>query len=77
MQNEEIINIIDNLKGRRKYEEKKATKLGYSSLYEYFKDKLIQQKKVIEDKKKELELFKNQNKLVKKEKTKKNNCKCC
>ena len=52
MQNEEIINIIDNLKGRRKYEEKKATKLGYSSLYEYFKDKLIQQKKVIEDKKK-------------------------
>ena len=57
MQNEEIINIIDNLKGRRKYEEKKATKLGYSSLYEYFKDKLIQQKKVIEDKKKRFRII--------------------
>ena len=77
MQNEEILNIIDNLKGRRKYEEKKATKLGYSSLYEYFENKLIQQKKAIEDKEKELELIKNQNKSLKKEKTMKNNCKCC
>ena len=44
MQNEEINKIIDNLKGRRKYEEKKATKLGFNSLYEYFEDKISKQK---------------------------------
>lgn len=31
---------IANLKGRRAYEEKKAAKLGFSSLYEYFDDKI-------------------------------------
>lgn len=31
---------IANLKGRRAYEEKKADKLGFSSLYEYFDDKI-------------------------------------
>jgi len=76
MQNEEIIHIIDNLKGRRKYEEKKATKLGYNSLYEYFEDKLFQEKKAIENKERELELINSQNKLVKKENTKKT-CGCC
>ena len=35
MQNQEILNIIENLKGRKGYEEKKASKLGFSSLYEY------------------------------------------
>ena len=35
MHNKEIIKIIDNLKGRRKYEEKKSIKLGYDSLYDY------------------------------------------
>ena len=38
MENQEVIQIIDNLKGRRNYEEKKASKLGYSSLYEYFEE---------------------------------------
>ena len=45
MQNQEIIKAIDNLKGRRKYEEKKASKLGFSSLYDYFEDKVLKQKK--------------------------------
>ena len=31
---------IANLKGRRAYEEKKAAKLGFSSLYEYFDEKI-------------------------------------
>ena len=44
MQNKEVNKIIDNLRGRRQYEEKKATKLGYSSLYEYFEDKVNKQK---------------------------------
>ena len=54
MQNEDIIKIIDNLKGRKNYEQKKAAKLGFSSLYEYFEDKIL--KKAAEDLKiKELE----------------------
>ena len=47
MQNEEIIKIIDNLKGKRKYEEKKSKKLGYNSLYDYFEDKILQKKKYL------------------------------
>ena len=52
MQNQEIIKIIENLKGRRDYEQKKATKLGFNSLYEYFEDKILKEKKAVEDKKK-------------------------
>ena len=46
MQNQEILKIIENLKGRRSYEEKKATKLGFPSLYSYFEDKLLKKKKL-------------------------------
>ena len=49
MENQQVIQIIDNLKGRRKYEEKKASKLGFSSLYEYFEDKILKEKKAAED----------------------------
>ena len=44
MQNQEILEIIKNLKGRRSYEEKKASKLGFSSLYAYFEDKIYKEK---------------------------------
>ena len=54
MQNQEIIKIIENLKGRRGYEEKKATKLGFSSLYDYFEDKILKEKKAIEEREEEL-----------------------
>ena len=47
MQNQEIIKIIDNLKGRKNYEQKKATKLGFSSLYDYFEEKLLKEKKLV------------------------------
>ena len=40
MQNQEIVKIIENLKGRRNYEEKRASKLGFASLYDYFEDKI-------------------------------------
>ena len=52
MQNQEIIKIIENLGGRRNYEEKKASKLGFNSLYAYFEDKILKQKKAIEEEKK-------------------------
>ena len=74
MQNQEILNIIENLKGRKGYEEKKASKLGFSSLYAYFEDKILKEKQAAEDKKKELKEIKtnsNNKKLEKK------NCSCC
>ena len=52
MQKQEIIQIIENLKGRRNYEEKKASKLGFTSLYNYYEDKILRETKAIEDKKK-------------------------
>ncbi len=76
MQNQEIIKIIENLKGRRDYEQKKATKLGFNSLYAYFEDKILKEKRAIEDKKKELEETKNHSELIIKDKKKKS-CSCC
>ena len=76
MQNQEIIKIIENLKGRKNYEEKKASKLGFSSLYAYFEDKILKEKKSIEDKKEEFEEIQDQKELIIKEKNKKS-CSCC
>ena len=76
MQNQEIIKRIENLKGRRNYEEKKASKLGFTSLYNYFEVKLLKEKKAIEDKKKEFEEIQDQKELPNKEKSNKS-CSCC
>ena len=76
MQNQEIIKIIENLKGRRGYEEKKATKLGFTSLYAYFEDKILQEKKALEKQKKELEEMKSNNSTSSKKKEEKS-CGCC
>ena len=74
MQNQEIIKAIDNLKGRRKYEEKKASKLGFSSLYDYFEDKVVKQKKAAEIQQREIKLL---NKKSQTSKDKKTSCSCC
>tara|TARA_E500000075_G_scaffold112994_1_gene108396 strand:- start:285 stop:509 length:225 start_codon:yes stop_codon:yes gene_type:complete len=74
MQNQEIIKIIENLKGRRGYEEKKASKLGFTSLYAYFEDKILKEKQTFENQKKELEKTKSDTKLENKEKK---SCGCC
>ena len=68
MQNQEIVKIIENLKGRRNYEEKRASKLGFASLYDYFEDKISKKQKALEDEQKELEAAKteDQTKLLKK-----------
>jgi len=76
MQNQEIIKIIENLKGRKNYEEKKASKLGFPSLYAYFEDKILKEKKDIEEKKKEFEEIQDQKELPNKEKSNKS-CSCC
>jgi len=73
MQNQEILKMIDNLKGRRGYEEKRASKLGFASLYDYFEDKISKKQKAFEDEQKELEAAKanEQPKVAKK------SCGCC
>ena len=40
MENKIVLERIQNLRGKRSYEEKKATKLGFPSLYAYFEDKI-------------------------------------
>ena len=74
MQNQNIIQLIENLKGRKSYEEKKASKLGFSSLYNYFEDKILKEKQMIEDKKKEFDEIKKNNDLKNKENK---SCSCC
>ena len=73
MQNQEIVKIIENLKGRRDYEEKRASKLGFASLYDYFEDKISKKQKAIEDEQKELESLK----AKVKPKANKKSCGCC
>tara|TARA_B100000424_G_scaffold54711_1_gene39355 strand:- start:556 stop:801 length:246 start_codon:yes stop_codon:yes gene_type:complete len=74
MQNEDIIKIIDNLKGRKNYEQKKAAKLGFSSLYEYFEDKILKKKAADDLKIKELEEASKATKKIKKDSK---SCTCC
>ena len=73
MQNQEIVKIIENLKGRRNYEEKRASKLGFASLYDYFEDKISKKQKAIEDEQKELE----NSKADDQPKANKKSCSCC
>ena len=73
MQKQEVVKIIENLKGRRGYEEKRASKLGFASLYEYFEDKISKKQKAIEDQQKELELTKTDEQP----KANKKSCSCC
>ncbi len=78
MQNPQILELIENLKGRRTYEEKKASKLGFNSLYAYFENKLLQEKTAIEESARELEIAKAEAELLEEEKSKqKKTCGCC
>ena len=78
MQNPQILELIENLKGRKNYEEKKASKLGFKSLYAYFENKLLQEKNALEESVRELEIAKAEEKLLKEEKSKpKKTCGCC
>ena len=72
MQNQEIVKIIENLKGRKNYEEKRASKLGFASLYDYFEDKILKKKKALEEEQKELEATKADHQ----QKAKNKSCSC-
>jgi len=73
MQNQEIVKLIENLKGRRNYEEKRASKLGFASLYDYFNDKMSKKQKALENEQKELETTK----ANEQSKANKKSCGCC
>ena len=73
MQNQEIVKIIENLKGRKNYEEKKASKLGFTSLYDYFEDKISKKQKAIEEEQKKIEDTKTEDQQTKSKKS----CSCC
>ena len=73
MQNQEILKLIENLKGRRNYEEKRASKLGFASLYDYFNDKISKKQKALENEQEELETAK----ADKQSKANKKSCGCC
>ena len=78
MENQEIISKIENLNGRRNYEEKRAAKLGFSSLYEYFEDKFKKHALEVEKKETRLIQFQADKELMRKTKNqKKKSCGCC
>ena len=71
MDNPEILKIIENLRGRRAYEEKRAVKFGFSSLYEYFEDKIKKKAIAVECKKDETKTSRSESALKNK------SCGCC
>ena len=73
MQNQEIIKIIKNLKGQKNYEEKRASKLGFLSLYDYIENKISKKQKAVEDEQKELKASKTEEQPTKNKKS----CSCC
>ena len=74
MNNPQILEIIENLKGRRTYEEKRASKLGFSSLYAYIEDKILKKKAFEESKSIQNKTEKDNPEKVKE---KKSSCSCC
>jgi flagellin-specific chaperone FliS len=78
MQNQEVLEIISNLKGRKNYEEKKSQKLGFKSLYDYVHDKLEKSSKAEEEKKLKAEKLLIEKELLETTPEKKeSSCSCC
>ena len=77
MQNELILEQINNLGGRKPYEEKKAAKLGFASLYEYFEDKIVKEAKALEADQADKPKLKKATKTKLVEKKRSGSCSCC
>ncbi len=76
MNNPQILEVIENLKGRRNYEEKKASKLGFNSLYAYIESKILKEKEA--EATKILERSAAKGEVIEEEKPeKKKSCSCC
>ena len=66
MQDSHITEYIANLGGRRAYEEKRAAKLGFSSLYDYLEDKFSKKAQALAEEETKLSKFKSLRALPKK-----------
>ena len=76
MNNPQVLKIIENLKGRKNYEEKRASKLGFASLYAYIENKVLKKKE--ESKAEIANQSEKQLKLLEEKKTdNKKSCSCC
>ena len=64
MENQLVLDRIESLRGRRGYEEKKAAKLGFASLYDYFEDKTAKESEAVGVKKRFLSNQKNKQAVV-------------
>ena len=69
--------IIENLKGRRSYEERRASKLGFASLYEYFEDKISKKEEADCKLRNSIKTKNSKNSLSQIVADKKPNCGCC
>ena len=76
MNNPQILQIIEDLKGRRNYEEMKASKLGFNSLYAYIESKILKEKEAEEAKILE-QLAAEEEVIEEKKPEKKKSCSCC
>ena len=47
MEDKIVLDRISGLKGRLGYEEKKAKKLGFSSIYEYMEDRITSENNIL------------------------------
>ena len=77
MKGELISERIDNFRGRKPYEEKKAAKLGFASLYEYFEDKISKEAKALEADQAHKTKVKKAIKTKAVEKKQAGSCSCC
>ena len=76
MNNPQVLEIIKNLKGRRNYEEKKASKLGFSSLHAYIENKILKEKEAAEAETIKQSVVRKE--IVEEKKPeKKKSCSCC
>ena len=73
MEDREVIQIIENLKGRRSYEEKRAAKLGFTSLHEYIEAKIQKKQSAL----KNLEETECETSKVDSQSQNKKSCSCC
>ena len=76
MENKIVSERIKNLRGKRSYEEKKAAKLGFPSLYAYFEDKIANEIQADEIKKQNKSFDKNKS-VKKTNQLAQPTCGCC
>ncbi len=75
MEDKIVLDRISGLKGRLGYEEKKAKKLGFSSIYEYMEDKINNENNILHT---VTEVSAKPKKLIKKKiKAEPKTCGCC